>query len=118
MIYRDRIMPLHMVEQAMQVSRDPGLLEMEKVPAIICDVNGQYHALLVSRIIDIISSPETMDKSLDLGPCIRGSLIDQKKVLTILNLYQLLGLKEERIATEAPAAQQETPKAQDGWGLF
>lgn len=118
MIYRDRIMPLHMVEQAMQVSGNRGLLEMDKVPAIICEVNGQYHALLVTRISDIISSPETMDKSLDLGPCIRGSLIDQKKVLTILNLYQLLGLKEEQPTIDAPAAQQETPKAQNGWGLF
>jgi two-component system chemotaxis sensor kinase CheA len=118
MIYRDRVMPLTIVQQVMGLTQDRGLLEAEKVPAIICHVNGQYHALLVSRISEIISSAETMDTSLDLGPCIRGSLIDQKKVLTILNVYQLLGMKEPLPRAENPVNQQEAAKAQQGWGLF
>lgn len=117
MIYRDRVMPLMIVEKSMKLSSDQGLLENEKIPAIICQLNEQYYALLVSRIQDIISTTETVDSSLDLGPCIRGSLIDQKKVLTILNLYQLLGLEEPR-AAETPVVQQATVKAEQGWGLF
>jgi chemotaxis signal transduction protein len=111
-------MPLHIPQQLMGLAQDRSFLEAEKVPAIICHVNGQYHALLVSRISEIISSTETMDTSLDLGPCIRGSLIDQKKVLTILNLYQLLGMKEPQPVAETPVNQQEAATAQQAWGLF
>jgi len=118
-IYRDRVMPLTIVHQSLQLSKDRGLLENEKVPAIICMVNGLHYALLVSKINEIISSQATIDSSLDLGPCIVGTLIHQTRILTLLNLYQLLGLKEEpKVAPSTQSLAEKTEAVSEGWGLF
>jgi|GEM_PF-686028 len=125
-IYRDRVMPLTILHSALGLSQDRSFLETEKVPAIICSIQGIFYGLLVSHIQEIISTSELLDESLSLGHAIAGNLILHDKIITVLDLYKILNIAKAPVVVAVPmsiapaktSAQEEPLQQASGWGLF
>lgn len=126
-IYRDTVVPLFVVHEMLDISSTENLLEKTHQSTIIIKRQEHFFGLIIDSIREIKYITGEVDKDLSSQDNIDGSLISGEDVVTVINIYQLLGIKPpekmdiraedlEELKDVPIASEDETSSS--GWGLF
>ena len=129
-IYLNQVTPLHFIHDDLGMTADKTLLEREKQNTIIIDHKDRYYGLIIDEIKEIRLIKDAIDTDIADRKEIEGSIIFEDTVITVIDIYTLLGLEKQQALdhhapeSKAPDKVEEVSKESEdsnmvaGFGLF
>jgi two-component system chemotaxis sensor kinase CheA len=109
--YRDAILPLVSLPQKLGIESATAS-ERDTVPVVVVERNNRLFGLEVGRVLDVISTSQSLDSRVSDRPAMLGSMIFNDEVIVVVDLYaaidQHLGVEP---ATTTGAGHEDSGRA-------